>query len=103
MKDNVIISTALKEKKKFDNIVLSRIHRIWQKIFPAYRGMKTKYQILKKIPILLPMFWAIRLTDIFFFKRKEISKNLNDICVVSEQQIQDYKAALNYVGLDYNF
>lgn len=103
LKDNGIISSALKEKKKIDNIVLARIHRIWQRILPSYRGMKTKYQILKKFPILLPVFWVIRLIDIFFFKRKEISKNLNDICVVSEKQIQDYETALKYVGLDYNF
>lgn len=103
LRENTIVSSALKEKKKFNNITLGRTHRIWQKIFPSYRGMKTKYQILKKFPILLPVFWVIRLIAIFFFKRKEISKNLKDICVVSEQQIQDYETALNYVGLDYNF
>ena len=103
LQENTIISSALKEKKKFDSIVLGRIHRIWRKIFPTYRGMKTKYQILKKYPILLPVFWVIRLIDIIFSKRKEISKNLNDICVVNEQQIQEYEIALNYVGLDYNF
>lgn len=103
LQENTIISSALKERKKVNNIVLGRIHRIWQRIFPSYRGMKTKYQILKKYPILLPSFWAIRLIDIIFSKRKEISKNLNDICVVNEQQIQEYETALNYVGLDYNF
>ena len=100
---NAIISFALKEKKNFDNVVLGRMHRIWQKIFPSYRGMKTKYQILKKFQILLPVFWIIRLMDFVFFRRKDISKNLNDICVVNDRQIEEYQAALNYVGLDYNF
>ncbi|MBE7040332.1 MAG: hypothetical protein E7398_06380 [Ruminococcaceae bacterium] len=101
--ENTIISAALKERKKVNNIMLGKIHRIWRKIFPTYRGMKTKYQILKKYPILLPLFWIIRLIDVTFSKRKDISKNLNDICVVNEQQIQEYETALNYVGLDYNF
>ena len=103
LQENTIISSALKEKRKHNNIVLGRIHRIWQRIFPSYRGMKTKYQILKKFPLLLPFFWIIRLVEILFIKRKDISKNLNDICVVNEQQIQEYETALNYVGLDYNF
>lgn len=100
---NTIISEALKERKKFNNIVLGRIHRIWRKIFPTYRGMKTKYQILKKYPILLPAFWGIRLINIACCRRKDVSKNLNDICAINSQQIKEYQAALNYVGLDYNF
>ena len=103
LQENTIISSALKEKKKFNNIVLGRMHRIWQKIFPSCKAMKTTYQLLKKFPILLPVFWIIRLMDFVFLRRTEISKNLNDICVVNDQQIKEYQAALNYVGLDYNF
>lgn len=103
LSENVIISSALKEKKKIDNVVLGKIHRVAEKIFPPYRSMKKRYQILKKYPILLPVFWMIRLCDFVFLRRKEISKNLNDICVVNEKQIHEYEASLKYVGLNYNF
>lgn len=103
LRENVLISSALREKNQINNIALGRLHRIWQKIFPSYRGMKTRYQILKKYPFLLPLFWIYRLIDIIFFRRKDISKNLNDICVINEQEIQTYETALNYVGLDYDF
>ena len=51
--------------------------------------MKTKYQILKKYPILLPAFWGIRLINIACCRRKDVSKNLNDICAINSQQIKE--------------
>ena len=102
LSENFIISCAVKGTKKFDNIILSKMYRICVKVFPSYKGMVTKYKLLNKFPVFLPLFWLIRLIGIIR-KRKDISKKLNDICAINSQQIKEYQAALNYVGLDYNF
>lgn len=101
--ENSMVSNALKGRKKINNIVLNRVYRIFEKIFPPYRVMAQRYQFLKKFPVLLPFVWGYRFIYFPLFERKKISKRINDICVVNEQQIQDYEKALNYVGLDYYF
>ncbi len=35
-------------------------------VFPSYSAMKTKYKILKYLPILLPLAWIFRLIEYFF-------------------------------------
>lgn len=103
LSENTVISSALKARNKYNNVILGRINRIWCTIFPSYNSMKTRYFLLKKFPVLLPYYWVSRWIRLLVHNKNDITSHIGNICYVNEQQIKDYKKGLNYVGLDYNF
>lgn len=98
-----MLSSALKEKKRFKKITSMHIPSICCYIFPSYTTMKSKYKILRKLPVLLPFTWIWRFINILFIKRKKILEKINYIKNVDDQQIKEYENSLKYVGLDYFF
>ncbi len=101
--ENFKASSALKESRKIANIQSARIHRILKTIFLPLNSMTTKYSVLKKYPILLPIFWIHRWYIILFVRRNEIKERLDAINTVDDKQISEYEKSLHYVGLDYYF
>lgn len=103
-KKNRIIADGVKTAKVSDrSAVASRFKRICDMIFLPYSGMCIKYNILKRIPVLLPVFWGVRWCDTLLNKRKNLDKltvSINDMTV---KNIESFSDALNYVGLDFNF
>lgn len=67
------------------NSVLNNYNRMSNKryvlfrIFPPMSVMKKKYPVLRKAPVLLPVFWIVRIFSLALFKRKNISKEINYI------------------------
>lgn len=67
----------------FENKVKSQIKNSGKKnylisrIFPSRIFMSNQYPLLKKLPLLLPLFWLIRLMKHIIFKRKNLIKELN--------------------------
>ena len=71
-------------------------------IFPPFHGMKKKYGILNKVPILLPFMWGVRWIEALFnFQKVKNQKKILDM--MSDENINKYQSELNYVGLDFNF
>ena len=64
----------------------SKAKRIFETVFPNFKHMALKYPVLKKAPILLPIYWVIRLftylfsSDMSVAKRRKglITSNKND-------------------------
>lgn len=58
------------------NLVLNAVNNkksgILHSLFPSYKIMKSKFSILSYVPILLPVFWLIRLLGYIF---KSVGKN----------------------------
>lgn len=50
----------------------SKSRRIFETLFPNYRHMTLKYPVLKKLPVLLPIFWLIRIFQYAFTKDKRL-------------------------------
>ena len=98
-----ILSAALKEAKKSGKAKTVRNRSFLQKAFLPYTYMQEKYSVLKKVPILLPVFWLVRIVDVLFNKRKKIAGVVKAYQNTSEQNIDDYGEALRFVGLDFNF
>lgn len=72
-------------------------------IFPKYKNMCLSYPWLKKCPIMLPFLWIWRLIRAVLFRRSKI-KQINDTMdVISQENIDECQAELNFVGLDFNF
>lgn len=70
---------------------------------PPYKTMTERYSVLKKIPVLLPIFWIVNWVEILLFRRKNIKKRTDEIRALSVEKIENYQQGLNYVGLDFNF
>ncbi len=52
----------------------SKARRMLESAFPSFKHMALKYPILRKLPILLPFFWLIRLLQYTFTKDKTIAR-----------------------------
>ena len=70
---------------------------------PPYKTMTERYSVLKKVPVLLPIFWVVNWVEILLFRRKNIKKRTDEIRSLSVEKIENYQQGLNYVGLDFNF
>lgn len=67
----------------FENKVNSHIKNLGKnnylisRIFPSHIFMSNQFPILKKLPLLLPLFWTIRLIKSVIFKKNKIKNELN--------------------------
>lgn len=69
-------------------------------IFPNIRRMQTGYPILKKVPVLLPFMWVIRIIKLIIFKRKNIDGYKRRAESVSLSNIDKFNRHIKKVGLD---
>ena len=72
-------------------------------LFPPMLSMKQRYPVLKKLPVLLPVFWLARWVETLLFRREQIGVQRNVLQRNSADQIETYQQALNFVGLDFHF
>lgn len=101
--ENNNLSAALKETKVFKDSGHRQAGLYIRKIFLPLEKMKGRYTVLKKAPYLLPVMWIVRLLDLVLFKRKNISESNKRLRELTDENINNYEKALNYVGLDFNF
>ncbi len=102
--DKHIISAAVKKSKTKENTADIKKIKIFHLIFPPLKsGISQKYPILKKYPILLPFVWVVRWADAIFNNPKKITKQKEDLKLITDENISDYQKELNFVGLDFNF
>lgn len=104
-----VISDAYLEKKTGDadgsgktsgSIKLKR----WLSLFfLPYANMCYKYEVLKKWPILLPLFWIVRGFDMLFNRRHRIAEVRRSNEVINDKALTDFEQELAYVGLEYRF
>ena len=52
----------------------SKIKILFETAFPSFKHMKIRFPILKKLPFLLPLYWAIRIVQYTFTKDARLSK-----------------------------
>ena len=101
--ENNNLSTALKETKAFKDSGHRQADLYFRKVFLPLEKMKKRYTVLEKAPYLLPVMWAVRIFDVVLFRRKSISENNKRLRELTDENINNYEKALNYVGLDFNF
>ncbi len=101
--DNFLASTAIREENEYGSYIKGRVFSFLRTLFPTFESMKKRYEALGKLPYLLPVFWIIRLSHIFFKEKTKVENKLNDICAISDKKVREYRESLQYVGLRYNF
>ena len=102
-RSKAILSEAVKLKGKNGDVNLAKRSKLGWLIFYPYKFMCLKYPVLKKAPILLPFFWVIRILNALLFKKDKVEKYLGNIKAMEDKEIEEYRQALNFVGLDFNF
>lgn len=81
-----------------------KLRYVLQTLFPTRSQLQYKYhfKLLDKMPFLLPVAWIIRLFDKVFVDRDSFKRQKNFLKVVKQDNIDEMKQALDYVGLRYN-
>lgn len=77
--------------------------KLLQMVFLPYGGMAQRYPVLKKAPVLLPLFWVVRWADTLVFHRSHIRQQKKVLQTLTKKEIENYQQQLNFVGLDFNF
>ena len=71
-------------------------------LFPNRFIMEQKYPVLKKCPILLPIFWPVRWVTGLLLRRDNIRRQ-KELITEDASAIRSYEDALRYVGLSFDF
>ncbi len=101
--ENNELSDALKKTLSMTNTSNLRVKFYLKKIFVPYDTMKQRYRLLERFPILLPLMWAVRWFNLLIFGRDRIRQGAERINKLTNDNIDAYKNALDYVGLKFDF
>ncbi len=84
------------KKQKNGNILLYSFKRI----FLPYNLMKIVFPILRKTPILLPIFWVVRIFQAAFgTKRREASSEINIMKNITQNELEDIGKIKEYLDI----
>ncbi|MDO4743147.1 MAG: nucleotidyltransferase family protein [bacterium] len=67
--------------------------------FPGRLHMQENFKILKKAPVLIPVFWIVRWFNILFFKRFKFNTVLGPAMKASADDIKRYAEIMKIFGL----
>ena len=94
-------AVALRAANKTGSEYTAKYLRCFKILFPSRTAMQPRYPILKKRPYLLPILWPVRWVSGILFRRENIRKQREIVQQTSSEVIQDYRRALEFVGLNY--
>lgn len=99
--ENHLLSGQIRAAVPGKKIRHTKLHSALRGLFPAPELMQRKYPILQKMPILLPLFWILRILQTVIFRREAIAKRQRIIETVDDEKTKAYRRAMAYVGLDF--
>ena len=71
------------------------------RLFPSMQQMQYRYPVLKKLPVLLPLFWPVRWIQALLFGKKHLTEGYQSITKNSSEEIEAYARSLEFVGLGF--
>lgn len=98
-----ILADALRKQSGGSGLLTAKLKRLWGLSFLPLWQMKQKYPVLDRWPVLLPVFWVVRIIKILFFTKGKIAQHSKEFSYMNQQRVSEYEQALHYVGLDFNF
>ncbi len=101
--ENGIFSAAVSKAAETSGEHNYRAVRLLHAVFLPYKTMCRKYTFLKKIPVLLPVMWCVRIVTVLVFRRENIKKVNAEIRMLTDDNVNEYHNALKKVGIDFNF
>lgn len=101
--ENFDVAYASLQSAQVGSLKKGRYKRIWQTLFPKIEWMEKRYQVLKRVPWLLPIFWPVRWIDTVLFRKENIRKVRKRFQNATDEKVTSFQASLQYVGLNYDF
>lgn len=98
-----VLSNAVKKSDPSESAKGAKKSVILRTVFPTASSLENRYKFLRKAPILLPIAWAARWSNVLLHKRNSIRNRSKSFKIITAESVDDYRKSLNYVGLDYNF
>ena len=77
--DRMLIGTESKNKFGY----------MWSRFFLPYTTMRNRYPILRKLPILLPLFWIWRLIYALLFRGGKLKEEVGAVSDMNQQLLQN--------------
>lgn len=102
-KESKQVAFDARDSEEAGSVGKGKLHRAVKILFPTMLGMKQRYPVLQKAPVLLPVFWVVRWVETVLFRRERIDAQKNILRRNNADQIETYQQALNFVGLDFRF
>lgn len=80
---------------------IGKISFLVSKLFPPLTTMRFQYPLLKKMPVLLPVFWILRLEKYWIRNPKNRKKTMYIMTNVSDEMVNRQQEHMKYVGLSF--
>lgn len=84
--------------KENDALIVKKLHWFFHAIFPSYTTMCFRYPIVKKCPVLLPVFWVVCWFDALFRDRDKLRRGMI-VIKTDSSDISEYDEHMMTVGL----
>lgn len=97
------LSDIIKEAGANRDIVGTRCARALRIVFLSRIQMEMKYPVLKKLPILLPLFWLVRIFNVLLFKQNRVKEAAHRFQRANNHAVDRYQQEMNFVGLKFDF
>lgn len=101
--ENKTVASAVRDARNSGSVSSGNRMHVVRVLFLPLSIMKQQYPVLKKVPVLLPVFWVVRGVRTLLFRRERIAAQKAQMLQRSADKIETYEQALNYVGLDFHF
>jgi len=85
------------------SVSAARFSRVGKVIFLPLEPMAEKYPVLKRAPVLLPLFWIVRGITVLLFRRQKAGQLMHDFRESNTRAVDAYERDLNFVGLNFKF
>lgn len=88
-------NAALKAGDKRNSLFLGKVRNFLSATFLPYKLMCLRYPILKKAPVLLPIFWVVRIVDTLLHHRNRLAHVATELDAVDPAAFQQSKQVLD--------
>lgn len=104
--ESEMVSSMIKLKKEKSSLKRGGLGWVFRRLFPSVEIVECSYPMVKKMPILLPLFWCIRLIKMVFRHPERVRlgfSHTKDVVKLDDDTLSYYEDQLRAVGLDFNF
>ena len=101
--DNRVLAIGLRSMGQNKNVAEGKLRYLLRVALPPVKDLKNKYTVLEKAPWLLPVVWVVRPFYKLLWERKDVARHRENLESMTQENMDQQKQLLNYVGLDYNF
>lgn len=94
-----LLSEVVRKRKKEETAFGGKVYWLFHKVFIPLEKMRLQYPVLKKWPILLPVYWVVRAFTAVFLEKERTKRLLGGLVTTSKEELDTHEQSLAYVGL----